>query len=809
MRRLCCCTCTYVLSGMYRRLYQTRDSNAEEKVKYVIWTNEMDRCLSKVLVEHAKKGNKSDNIIKTATYAEAVAVLNEKFGLELTKDHIKNRLKTWRKQYGLLKEILAQKGFKWDGARKMVVADDAVWGDYVKINPDAKPFRAKFIDNYDELCIIVGNDQAMASCPDNCPEVGIVSVNEGVETANFSESWSDDKQAINFRWTEEIDCFLAKTLAEQVQNGYEMDTILQHEAYKIILTDLNEKFGPGLSEDHITNRLRTWNKQYRVLKELLSHAGFKWDATRKMIIGNDSVWNDYTKTHHDARPFRGRIVENYDHLCIIFGNGYATGGFSRTGDDFGHSLAGDLEGMEAIDVSPIRYIGIKNDQDENMTWTNEMDCCLSRILVEQVILGNKSELDNKFKYTAYDAAVFALNERFQLNLTKDNVRNRIKMWRKLYARVKELLDQGEFRWDEKQKIVTAEDSVWKDYIEINPEVRLLKGRIIENYADLCVILGNDDPTESSINDAEADMDWTAHNEGVGAELYENRSDNGNGKGKYVVWTVEMDRCLTEKLIEQVKLGNKVEKSFTPVAYKAAVKALNANFGLDLKKANIRNRLKTLKKMYGHVKEILSHKGFMWDKTRKMVVANDAIWNEYIKRHPDAKFLRARSVEYDKLCLIIGNNDAAGCWSTTCAKQDANPTSNNEVHLETPLSNIMVDKAPSQDDSGDGPQGSSQRPFSSSKQHSKKRRQSDLMIDMMSAMAANIGRIADALTGSNQSVCLDYLFEMVQKIPGFDDDLIIEACEFLSFDEKRAKMFLKLDERLRRLWLLKRLRGQNG
>lgn len=166
--------------------------------------------------------------------------------------------------------------------------------------------------------------------------------------------------------------------------------------------------------------------------------------------------------------------------------------------------------------------------------------------------------------------------------------------------------------------------------QINPEVRLLKGQIIENYADLCVILGNDDPTESSINDAEADLDWTAHNEGVGAELYENRSDNGNGKGKYVVWTVEMDRCLTEKLIEQVKMGNKVEKSFTPVAYKAAVKALNAKFRLDLKKANIRNRLKTLKKMYGHVKEILSHKGFMWDKTQKMVVANDAVWKEYIK-----------------------------------------------------------------------------------------------------------------------------------------------------------------------------------
>lgn len=132
-----------------------------------------------------------------------------------------------------------------------------------------------------------------------------------------------------------------------------------------------------------------------------------------------------------------------------------------------HSLAGDSEGMEAIDVLPIRCSGIMNDQDKNMTWTNEMDSCLSRILVEQVLLGNKSESNNKFKHTAYDVAVFGLNERFQLDLTKDHVKNRIKTWKKLYACVKELLDHSEFRWDEKQKIVVAEDSVWKDYIKVS------------------------------------------------------------------------------------------------------------------------------------------------------------------------------------------------------------------------------------------------------------------------------------------------------------------------------------------------------
>lgn len=162
-------------------------------------------------------------------------------------------------------------------------------------------------------------------------------------------------------------------------------------------------------------------------------------------------------------------------------------------------------------------------------------------------------------------------------------------------------------------------------------------------------------------------------------------------------------------------------------------------------------------------------------------------------HPEAKFLQGRSIKnFEDLHVSLGKNE--------------------EDH---------VDEEMSEDESSEGtPEGSCQqqtrRATSPSLLHykrpTKKRcsggRDEETLVEMMSAVAANIGRIADALTASNQSVCLEEVFEMVQNIPGFDDDLIIEACEFLSFDDKRAKMFLKLDERLRKLWLLKRLRG-NG
>lgn len=192
-------------------------------------------------------------------------------------------------------------------------------------------------------------------------------------------------------------------------------------------------------------------------------------------------------------------------------------------------------------------------------------------------------------------------------------------------------------------------------------------------------------------------------------------------------------------------------------------------------------------------------------------------NLLFQRHPDSRFLRTRSIEiYDELRIIMGNEQATGNWSRASGEIDAIPaipinTPSNQEHEEIPEQVMLVDEV-SHDDTGNDTQGSSQqtraRPSSSSrsKHPSRKRSASDVMVEMMSAMTENIGRIADALTESNSTVCLDELFEIVQNIPGFDDDLIIEACEYLSSDDKRARMFMKLNDRLRKKWLLKRLRG---
>jgi hypothetical protein len=112
------------------------DSNIKDIMKHMRWTSDMDSCLSEILVQQIKLGNRSrfDHKLKPAALEAAVLAINEKFKLYMLKDHIKNRLKTWKKQYDILKEVLRQSGFEWDESRKMVIADDSVWNEYIKVH---------------------------------------------------------------------------------------------------------------------------------------------------------------------------------------------------------------------------------------------------------------------------------------------------------------------------------------------------------------------------------------------------------------------------------------------------------------------------------------------------------------------------------------------------------------------------------------------------------------------------------------------------------------------------------------------------
>ncbi|KAJ9541768.1 hypothetical protein OSB04_028274 [Centaurea solstitialis] len=67
-------------------------------------------------------------------------------------------------------------------------------------------------------------------------------------------------------------------------------------------------------------------KLIHALMELhASGNGFGWDEERKCVVAEDSVWDEYVKSHKGAASFRGKPFPFYDKLCIIFGMDRATG----------------------------------------------------------------------------------------------------------------------------------------------------------------------------------------------------------------------------------------------------------------------------------------------------------------------------------------------------------------------------------------------------------------------------------------------------------------------------------------------------
>lgn len=102
------------------------------------------------------------------------------------------------------------------------------------------------------------------------------------------------------------------------------------------------------------------------------------------------------------------------------------------------------------------------------------------------------------------------------------------------------------------------------------------------------------------------------------------------RGRNVVWSVGMDKCLIEALAVQAKNGNKLDKCFNEQAYSAACVAVNTRFNRNLNNQKVINRLKTIKKRYKVMKDILSRDGFWFNSNTKMIdCESDELWRRYI------------------------------------------------------------------------------------------------------------------------------------------------------------------------------------
>ncbi|KAG6488709.1 hypothetical protein ZIOFF_049958 [Zingiber officinale] len=116
--------------------------------------------------------------------------------------------------------------------------------------------------------------------------------------------------------------------------------------------------GHGIkAKPHIESRLRTFQKLHNVVHDMLfgvGSSGFGWDSEKKLVTTENSVWDEYIKTHGDAEQFRYKSLAYYEELSVIFGGDRASGKDAQVPADI-------VEEIDKVAIDNDESIGVDGD----------------------------------------------------------------------------------------------------------------------------------------------------------------------------------------------------------------------------------------------------------------------------------------------------------------------------------------------------------------------------------------------------------------------------------------------------------------
>ncbi|XP_012488011.2 uncharacterized protein At2g29880-like [Gossypium raimondii] len=138
------------------------------------------------------------------------------------------------------------------------------------------------------------------------------------------------------------------------------------------------------------------------------------------------------------------------------------------------------------------------------------------------------------------------------------------------------------------------------------------------------------------------------------------------RGSKRKWVPEEDAALVSCMVDLHNVGTfNADTGFKAGYLNELEKMLEKALPRAMSKArpNIKSRIRCLKREWSVVYDMLNgqnNSGFGWDEHRQLVVAEDAVWESYVKSHKEASQFRHRSFPYyNQLTAIYARDRATG------------------------------------------------------------------------------------------------------------------------------------------------------
>ncbi|BAT78070.1 hypothetical protein LR48_Vigan04g227300 [Vigna angularis] len=819
-------------------------SNGTERSR-MHWTPLMERYFIDLMLEHLQRGNRVGHTFNKQAWTDMLNSFNANFGSQFDKDVLKTRYTNLWKQFNDVKSLLSQFGFSWDAARQMVVADDdSVWDVYLKSHPDTRCYRTKAVLNFDDLCVIYGNVVADGRYSLSSHDVRLDDKLLGLHLVDATGTVAvPSSERTRTDWTASMDQLFIELMVDQLSRGNRVDNGFNKKAWTDMLAIFNSKFGCQHGRRVLKNRFKKLLKYYRDITNLVKQ-GFSWNEQQQMLLADDDIWDSYVKAHPHARIYRSKTLPNYRDLELIFRN-VSENEISNLQPEKNHEdviseetkdglkISGELSSYLCDHFPEGEVKGSRNPSGTDRTrtyWTPPMDRCLINLLLDQVKHGNR--LGQTFISQAWNDMITSFNEQFNSQYDKDVLKNRYKHLRKQFNDVDHLLQHDGFSWDDTREMIDAEDHVWDSYTKAHPEARSLRVKTLPDYGKLCIIFGAKGEQK---NDVFSNYD----------------------AGSTVEWTESMERCFVDLMIEQVNNGNGIENLFNEEAWMHVAQTFNGRWGLQSDKKVLMDQYLCLMKKHDDIYNILSHSEFAWNETLQTIIAEDDVWDAYIKDHPDAISYKNKCLYlFHDLCKIFGNKvmeisnvkvsnleqlhlkeedyftidmgldetseDLVDIINVDISEQDLGRgrendgeesfgnlvvSGSNEIDIVAVETNGNLDVASNnetsiQDREKPMTHHVRKRPGTMMSRDSTLHKKKLRMKEALSEMASAVKALMNKRENSNSS--FEDALSVLQAMPDIDEELVMDASDLLE-DETKAKIFLALDTSLRKKWLLRKLR----
>lgn len=98
-------------------------------------------------------------------------------------------------------------------------------------------------------------------------------------------------------------------------------------------------------------------------------------------------------------------------------------------------------------------------------WNINMEYALADVLREQRNMGNKG--DSGWRSVVFTTAAETLSSKFNTAISANNVKNKIKVWKRTYAVVSDILSRSDFHWNDGRCMIQVDDEhAWNEYARV-------------------------------------------------------------------------------------------------------------------------------------------------------------------------------------------------------------------------------------------------------------------------------------------------------------------------------------------------------